>query len=203
MRVECKVSRYTNWTQVVGHETYAPFYYLDMEKTADELWHQYQAEVAMLERFGQKNVISFEEWLNIKGFCKNNTRLVMKYIDTEKLNSLIDNKLEDLGMSGSVWVGRSVLCELKDEIKSLQQEQPEIDDIKREWYNKGYLKGRQEAHIPARELGLPKALDFKPLDEDLERDAVSFCYDNGLNTTPHIAKTIAKHFYELGLNTKE
>ena len=48
-----------------------------------------------------------------------------KYIDTEKLNSLIDNKLEDLGMSGSVWVGRSVLCELKDEIKSLQQEQPE------------------------------------------------------------------------------
>jgi hypothetical protein len=43
-----------------------------------------------------------------------------KYIDVEKLNSLIDNKLEELGTSGSVWVGRSVLCELKDEIKSLQ-----------------------------------------------------------------------------------
>ena len=85
---------------------------------------------------------------------------------------------------------------------SLQHEQPE-DEIKREWYNKGYLKGRQEAHIPARELGLPKAFDFKPLDEDFERDAVSFCFDNGLNTTPFIAKTIARHFYELGRNTKK
>lgn len=45
-----------------------------MERTADELWHQYQTEVDMLERFGQKNVISFEEWLDIKGFCKNETR---------------------------------------------------------------------------------------------------------------------------------
>ena len=50
-----------------------------------------------------------------------------KYIDADKLNSLIDTKLEDLGMSGSVLVGRSVLCELKDEIKSIQQEQPEVD----------------------------------------------------------------------------
>ena len=128
----------------------------------------------------------------------------MKYIDTDKLIALIDAKLEDLGLSGSVWVGRSVLQELKNDIiTSLEQDESEVDDIKREWYNKGYLKGRQEAHIPARELGLPKALDFKPFDEDLERDAVNFCYDNGLNTTPYIAKTIAKHFYELGLNTRK
>lgn len=46
-----------------------------------------------------------------------------KYIDVEKLNSLIDNKLEELGTSSSVWVGRSALCELKEEIESLQQEQ--------------------------------------------------------------------------------
>lgn len=44
-----------------------------MEKTRNELWHQYQAEVATLERFGQKNVITFEEWLVIKGYCKNET----------------------------------------------------------------------------------------------------------------------------------
>ena len=51
-----------------------------------------------------------------------------KYIDTEKLIALIDTKLEDLGMSGSVWVGRSVLRELKDEIMNiLQQEQQEVD----------------------------------------------------------------------------
>ena len=50
-----------------------------------------------------------------------------KYIDVKKLIALIDAKLEDLGMSGSVWVGRSVLNELKDDIESLQQEQPKVD----------------------------------------------------------------------------
>lgn len=42
--------------------------------TRDELWHHYQAEVATLERFRQKNVISFDEWLDIKGYYKNETR---------------------------------------------------------------------------------------------------------------------------------
>lgn len=37
---------------------------------------------------------------------------------------------------------------------------------------------------------------------DLERDAVQFCFDNGLNVTPYQAKTIASHFYELGENGK-
>ena len=45
-----------------------------MERTRNELWYQYQSEVATLERFGQSNVISFDEWLNIKGYCKNETR---------------------------------------------------------------------------------------------------------------------------------
>ena len=45
-----------------------------MERKRDELWYQYQAEVAAFERFGQKNVITFEEWLDIKGFYKNETR---------------------------------------------------------------------------------------------------------------------------------
>lgn len=52
----------------------------------------------------------------------------MKYIDADKLIALIDAKLEDLGMSGSVWVGRSVLQDLKNDIiTSLQQEQPKVD----------------------------------------------------------------------------
>ena len=52
----------------------------------------------------------------------------MKYIDAEKLIALIDAKLEDLGLSGSVWVGRSVLQELKNDIiTSLQQGQSEVD----------------------------------------------------------------------------
>ena len=66
----------------------------------------------------------------------------MKYIDTEKLIALIDAKLEDLGMSGSVWVGRSVLQELKDDIiTSLQQERPEVDF---ETEYKSYMKSRKD-----------------------------------------------------------
>lgn len=128
----------------------------------------------------------------------------MRYIDADKIISEIQ-RLHDVhsGKHGCDEVGLN-LEYLGDFITTLlsKQEQPE-DEIKREWYNKGYLKGRQEAHIPARELGLPKAFDFKPLDEDFERDAVSFCFDNGLNTTPFIAKTIARHFYELGLNARK
>ena len=45
-----------------------------------------------------------------------------------------------------------------------------------------------------------KEVDYRPIDKDFERDAVSFCIDNALNTTPRIAKTIAKHFFELGLS---
>jgi len=132
-----------------------------------------------------------------------------KYIDSEKLITEIKRRIELLEngtghpevmkrVEGVMSAYNSILRF----IDSHQQEQLE-DEIKREWYNKGYLKGRQEAHIPARELGLPKVFDFKPLDEDFERDAVSFCFDNGLNTTPHIAKTIAHHFYELGLKERK
>ena len=52
-------------------------------------------------------------------------------------------------------------------------------------------------HIEAKDEG------FKPTDSDFERDAVNFCIDNGLNTTPYIAKTIAKHFFELGLKHRK
>ena len=72
-------------------------------------------------RFGQANGIK-----GVLDFLDQLSKYSMsKYIDAEKLIALIDAKLEDLGMSGSVWVGRSVLQELKsDIITSLQQEQP-------------------------------------------------------------------------------
>ncbi len=51
------------------------------------------------------------------------------YIDADKLIALIDAKLEDLGLSGSVWVGRSVLQDLKNNIiTSLQQEMLETSN---------------------------------------------------------------------------
>lgn len=88
----------------------------------------------------------------------------MKYIDADKLIALIDAKLEDLGMSGSVWVGRSVLIDLKNDIiTSLQQEQPEVD---------------------------------------LEKEIARFALNGGTgDNTPTIGE-VARHFYELGKNTK-
>ena len=56
--------------------------------------------------------------------------------------------------------------------------------------------------IEVKEVDLEK-VHYKPLDEDFERDAVSFCLDSGLNITPYIAKTIAKHFFELGLKVQK
>ena len=55
--------------------------------------------------------------------------------------------------------GEDTLNSISSFIESLEKEQPKIEDSQREWYNKGYIKGRKEAHIPARELGLPSSLD--------------------------------------------
>ena len=33
---------------------------------------------------------------------------------------------------------------------------------------------------------------------DLEKDAVSYCYDNGINISPRQAKGIARHFWNKG-----
>lgn len=106
--------------------------------------------------------------------------------------------------------------------KYLQQEQLDVDKIKREWYNKGYLEGRKNAHIPARELGLPKSWDFqqeqpevdieKEIEkgwEELEKDYSPSALDksyiivSGLVGEKQFSR-IARHFYELGeLNTRK
>lgn len=46
----------------------------DYDMRRKELWYQYTAEVASFERFGQKNIITFDEWLDIKGYNKNETK---------------------------------------------------------------------------------------------------------------------------------
>lgn len=58
---------------------------------------------------------------------------------------------------------------------------------------------KMESLITATQQQLGCVIDFleeeKPMDF-FEREAVQFCFDKGLNTTPYIAKTIAKYFYE-------
>ena len=53
-----------------------------------------------------------------------------------------------------------------------------------------------------RVLRIIDSLQQEQPEVDLERDAVQFCFDKGLNITPYQAKTIASHFYELGKNSK-
>ena len=38
----------------------------------------------------------------------------------------------------------------------------------------------------------------KPMQEVLEKEAVSYCFDNGLNISPRVATDFARHFYDLG-----
>ena len=37
---------------------------------------------------------------------------------------------------------------------------------------------------------------------EIEPKAVQYCFDKGYNLTPRIAADIARHFYELGKNSK-
>ena len=81
----------------------------------------------------------------------------MKYIDADKLIALIDTKLEDLGLSGSIWVGRSVLQDLKNDIiTSLQQEQPKVELEK--FTEK--IKTFQERYKPPKSFSIKGAMGF-------------------------------------------
>ena len=101
----------------------------------------------------------------------------MKHIDVEKLKKTIEGKWKELADKNAKVGGGKWDAEIYIYLSILSL----IDSLQQE----------------------QSKVDYKPLDEDFERDAVSFCLDNGLNTTPYIAKTIAKHFYELGLKAQK
>ena len=88
-------------------------------------------------------------------------------------------------------------------LRNLQKKDDGHNPEHRICYNKALQEVQCELDsIEVKEVDLEE-VHYKPLDEDFERDAVSFCFDSGLNTTPHIAKTIAKHFFELGLKAQK
>lgn len=93
-----------------------------------------------------------------------------------------------------------VVAEIESKIEKYTK-RGEESDAKRDGYGMywgGVLSCLNEVRTLCDTLEV-KEVDFKPIDDDFERDAVQFCLDNGLNTTPRIARTIAKHFFELGL----
>ena len=92
----------------------------------------------------------------------------------------------------------ALLAEMEKEIKRIYAGREYVGIPSNE---ENIVRGLQKAEDIIDTLEV-KELNYKPIDKDFERDAVQFCFDNGLNTTPRIAKTIAKYFFELGLKAK-
>lgn len=97
----------------------------------------------------------------------------MRYIDSEKLIAEID-RLGD--------VLNDPICQR--------------DALGPDWVNGGKKMLKEiRSYIESLQQEQPEV--------DLERDAVSYCYDNGINISPRQAKGIARHFYELGLAARK
>lgn len=140
----------------------------------------------------------------------------MKYIDGDKLIAEIErwrDKAKEKYNESTYSMGRcDALAEFRNHIVSLQQEEPERICPRCVYYNRiddmcECPHGGMEYFI--NENGVYKCNMFEKVEQqeqpevDLERDAVQFCFDKGLNVTPYQAKTIARHFYELGLNVRK
>lgn len=70
-------------------------------------------------------------------------------------------------------------------------------------WNFGYLKGREDAHKPAIEVGLPKRCDDTTW--DLDKEYKEYVEDDPVYSklvNRNAGMSVARHFYELGKNTK-
>ena len=123
------------------------------EISDDKDYAQYELDVKCGYDSALDDVLSFIESLEKEQAII--SRPSATQITLGKIASVL-SKYEDKDNSPLEQI-RSIIID--DTIESLEKEQPKIEDIQREWYNKGYIKGRKEAHIPARELGLPSSLD--------------------------------------------
>jgi len=63
-------------------------------------------------------------------------------------------------------------------------------------------KARVETGDTMEIVSLSELVAEQPVCEDMEKEAVSYCYDNGLNLSPRVAKDFARHFYALGQQSK-
>lgn len=91
----------------------------------------------------------------------------------------------------------AIVAEINQRIKDYKSHK--IDDS----YHDGLIFALEDLRDDFIDTLEVREVDYKPIDKDFERDSVQFCFDNGLNTTPRIAKTIAKHFYELGIKAQK
>lgn len=105
----------------------------------------------------------------------------MKLIDKDALVAEIEKRLEELynhlpdaskvenGMitiSEACDTGKYTALEsFENYIDTLEVKEVDLEKIKRDWRNKGYIEGRKQALIPARKLGLPKSLNIIDMEE--------------------------------------
>lgn len=90
---------------------------------------------------------------------------------------------------------------------TLVEEEPEFEHRRKDTIY--FLETAKTHYVDISELekciewlkGLNSPVEADPV--DLKNEAVAFCFDNGINTTPYQATRIAHHFYELGRNTKK
>lgn len=104
--------------------------------------------------------------------------MAKKYIDASRLKAEIERR----NLTNYCGTAEQYEEELFAIIDSLQQEQP-CDTCTND---KGCVTCKDGELWEGKEV-------------DLEKDAVQYCFDKGLNVTPYQAKTIARHFYILGL----
>ena len=72
-----------------------------------------------------------------------------------------NNESENVYDFGTEHALKSILSFLD----TLEVKEVDLEKIKRDWRNKGYIEGRKQALIPARKLGLPKSLNIIDMEE--------------------------------------
>lgn len=143
----------------------------------------------------------------------------MKLIDADKPLALIDAKVKELGLSGSTWATRNALLVLRSDITSLQQDKEDLDiEMCSEywWEERGWimippnttLKGieslleqvKKKLQQEQPEVDLEKEIDkewakCEPVDEGMGLESANIVNEQ--------FDSIARHFYELGLNARK
>lgn len=138
----------------------------------------------------------------------------MKLIDADKLLTLIDTKVKELGLSGSTWAARNALLVLRSDITSLQQDKEalELEMCSEYWWEeRGWIMIPPNATLKGIESLLKqvkKKLQQEQPEVDLEKEIEDYYHGHlgfiiGPNDTKKIVESIARHFYELGRARKE
>ena len=131
-----------------------------------------------------------------------------KYINADYLRAEIDKWVEAMADAvGDYSDGvRFILEHFTFVLDSLQHEQPserfekELAKVIVEIVDNKDGDGPSLKEYAKRLFAVAHSVPFvleRP-EVDLEREAVQFCFDKGLNLNPYEAKTVARHFYELG-----